>query len=140
MSGEIEALVDTNVLVYAMARDPPDKHARAREIVERGFRDGCYAISTQVLFELYVTLTRKLAKAVPKEIALDFVQALSDWPVVDVDAALALTAIRLSHRARISVWDAAIVEAARRIGCDLVISEDLSDGQSYEGVRVENPF
>jgi predicted nucleic acid-binding protein len=36
--------------------------------------------------------------------------------------------------------DAAILEAARAAGCDVVLSEDLSDGQDYGGVRVENPF
>jgi predicted nucleic acid-binding protein len=40
----------------------------------------------------------------------------------------------------ISYWDAAILEAARALGCDVVLSEDLSDGQDYAGVRTENPF
>ena len=29
---------------------------------------------------------------------------------------------------------------ARALDCKVVLSEDLSDGQDYEGVRVENPF
>nr|MBA3371824.1 PIN domain nuclease [Thermoleophilaceae bacterium] len=37
-------------------------------------------------------------------------------------------------------WDAAILEAGRALGCDRVLSEDLSDGEDYAGVRVENPF
>lgn len=40
----------------------------------------------------------------------------------------------------ISYWDAAIIEASRTLGCDVVLSEDLSDGQDYAGIRVENPF
>jgi predicted nucleic acid-binding protein len=32
------------------------------------------------------------------------------------------------------------VEAARTSGCDVILSEDLSHGQSYGGVRVVNPF
>jgi predicted nucleic acid-binding protein len=39
-----------------------------------------------------------------------------------------------------SRWDAAILEAARSLGCDVVLSEDLSAGQDYAGVRVEDPF
>jgi predicted nucleic acid-binding protein len=35
---------------------------------------------------------------------------------------------------------AAILEAARSLGCDLVLSEDLGDGQDSAGVRVEDPF
>jgi predicted nucleic acid-binding protein len=41
---------------------------------------------------------------------------------------------------QLSYWDAAILEAARSLGCAVVLSEDLSDGQDYDGVRVENPF
>lgn len=36
--------------------------------------------------------------------------------------------------------DAAILEAARKAGCGLVLSEDLGAGHSYSGIRVENPF
>ena len=48
--------------------------------------------------------------------------------------------IALTDRMRISPWDAAILEAARKAGCSLVLSEDLGAGQSYAGVWVENPF
>ncbi len=44
------------------------------------------------------------------------------------------------QRFGISYWDAAIFEAARARGCEVVLSEDLGDGQDYAGVRVENPF
>ena len=36
--------------------------------------------------------------------------------------------------------DAAIIEACRALGCDVVLSEDLGAGEDYAGVRVENPF
>jgi predicted nucleic acid-binding protein len=44
------------------------------------------------------------------------------------------------HRYQISYWDAAVIEAARALGCREILSEDLSDGQDYSGVRVTNPF
>jgi predicted nucleic acid-binding protein len=40
----------------------------------------------------------------------------------------------------ISYWDAAILEAARSLGSEVVLSEELSHGRDYAGVRVENPF
>ncbi|MGL5849204.1 MAG: hypothetical protein ACRCZD_00355, partial [Phycicoccus sp.] len=48
----------------------------------------------------------------------------------------------MATRARydISSRDAAIIEAARSMGCTTVLSEDLADGQDYGGVRVVNPF
>jgi predicted nucleic acid-binding protein len=40
----------------------------------------------------------------------------------------------------LSHWDAAVIEAARALGCAVVLSEDLSSETDYDGVRVENPF
>ncbi|NDF98823.1 MAG: twitching motility protein PilT, partial [Chitinophagia bacterium] len=40
----------------------------------------------------------------------------------------------------ISYWDAAVIEAARELGCDEILSEDLSEGQNYRGIRIRNPF
>jgi len=54
--------------------------------------------------------------------------------------AVMLAALATRQRFGISYWDAAILEAGRAIGCEVVLSEGLSDGQNYAGVRVENPF
>jgi len=51
-----------------------------------------------------------------------------------------LAAAATARRFGVSYWDAAILEAGRALGCDAVLSEDLSDGAGYGGVRVENPF
>ena len=62
------------------------------------------------------------------------------FPVLDITTDLMLAAAATCRRFGVSYWDAAILEAARSLGCDVVLSEDLSDGQDYAGVRVENPF
>jgi len=49
-------------------------------------------------------------------------------------------AIGASRKHRLSFWDALIVRAAAQAGCELLLSEDLNDGQMIEGVRIENPF
>ena len=51
-----------------------------------------------------------------------------------------LAALATGQRFGISYWDAAILEASRALGRDIVLSEDLADGEDYAGVRVENPF
>ena len=45
-----------------------------------------------------------------------------------------------SRRCRLSYCDGAILVAARACGCDVVCTEDLSDGQYYDGLRVINLF
>jgi len=59
---------------------------------------------------------------------------------VGSSAELVLAAIGTTQSARISIWDALIIEATREAGCERVLTEDLSDGQVIRGVRVENPF
>jgi hypothetical protein len=41
---------------------------------------------------------------------------------------------------QLSYWDAAILAAAKQMGCRTVYSEDLNAGQNYDGVTVINPF
>ncbi len=38
------------------------------------------------------------------------------------------------------MWDAMIVHAAAELGCDVLWTEDLTDGQVIRGVRIRDPF
>jgi predicted nucleic acid-binding protein len=49
-------------------------------------------------------------------------------------------ALDIVGRFRVGYYDALILAAARLAGCAVVCSEDLSAGQAYGGVTVENPF
>lgn len=140
MSASLEGFVDSNVLVYAVSQDEPEKQSRAREIVARGFTEGCFAISTQVMMEVYVTITRKAKIGLPARQAFEYVRAFAEWPVVETTPELVLAALGLAQRSQISPWDAAILEAARQAGCKTVLSEDLGGGHAYGGITVENPF
>jgi predicted nucleic acid-binding protein len=136
----MSAFFDTNVLVYLFDADAPDKQAHARELFDRHVRDGSLFLSTQVLQELYVTLTRKLAVPLGASEAGDIIAAMGEMQVTHADTAMVLTAIQLSQRQQLSFWDAMIVESARKSGATVLLTEDLQHGQVIEGVRVENPF
>jgi len=60
--------------------------------------------------------------------------------LVEVDLPLILAASELEERHRLSFWDALVVEAARRSGATRLVTEDLQDGRTISGVRIENPF
>jgi predicted nucleic acid-binding protein len=131
--------VDTNVLLYAVSRDPEERHKaeRARGILAE--RD--LTLSVQVLQEFYVQATRESRPdPLTHEQAARLVESFLRFPMADLTRDVMLAAIAARHRFRISYWDAAILEAARSLGCEILLSEDLSDGQDYGGVRVENPF
>lgn len=134
----IDAFVDTNVFVYAVDTDEPEKRGTAIALLAE--LTGRIAVSAQVLNEYYVTVTRKLARPQTSEQAERTVRALARLPVVDVDRDLVLTAVSLSRAAQISLWDAAIIAAAQRAGCTRVYSEDLNAGQVFEGVTIVDPF
>jgi predicted nucleic acid-binding protein len=131
--------VDTNVLIYAVSREPAEqvKADRAREILD----SYDLALSAQVLQEFYVQATRT-SRAYPlgHEQAISLIEAFFRFPVKDITSDLVLAATATKQQFGISYWDAAILEAARALGCEVVLSEDLADGADYAGVRVENPF
>lgn len=68
------------------------------------------------------------------------VESLLAYPIAEISTALMLAAMATRERFRISYWDAAVIEAARSLGCEVLLSEDLGHGQDYGGVRVVNPF
>lgn len=137
MSGEF---VDTNVLVYAHDRSAGDKRRRASELVIRVGRSGSGLISVQVLMELATTLTRKIARPIPLTTAAEIVEDLATWTVHEPAAADAGAALRVAQRYSVSIWDSMIVHAAAALGAEVLWTEDLSHGQSYEGVPVRSPF
>jgi len=136
----VTVFFDTNILVYLFDNDAPSKREQARTLFQRHVQAGSLLISTQVLQELYVTLTRKLAVPLPESDAREVIASLAELPMVQNDATMTLAAIDLSQRRQLSFWDALIIEAARRGGANVLLSEDLQHGQDIEGVRVENPF
>ena len=131
--------VDTNVLLYAISRDAEErgKAQRANAILD----EGDVGLSVQVLQEFYVQATRSgRVDPLTHEQAVSLVESFLRFPTADLDTADHAGGLRNTRPVRDLRPDAAIIEAARALGCSVVLAEDLSDGQDYAGVRVENPF
>jgi predicted nucleic acid-binding protein len=131
--------LDTNVLLYAISREPAEqeKARRANEILA-GREVG---LSVQVLQEFYVQATRETRQdPIDHDQATRLIESFLRFPVQEITTAVMLAALATRQRFGISYWDAAILESSRALGCELVLSEDLGDGTDYAGVRVENPF
>lgn len=131
--------VDTNILIYAISKKPAEsvKASKAKDLLNAAD----LAISVQVLQEFYAQATRTTrANRISHQQATLLITSFCRYPVQETTLALVEAAFRTTERFQISYWDAAIIEAARAMGCREILSEDLSEGQDYGGVRVVNPF
>lgn len=133
-------LADSNILLYAISADLTEAAKRVRALEILADRDNL-ALSVQVLAEFYHQATRpSRANRLSHAEAIRFIERLAEVPIQPVTIEVFREATELSSRYRISYWDAAILAAARILGCDAVYSEDLSHQQDYDGVTVINPF
>ena len=132
--------VDTNILVYA--NDPAEKTKQqiAQNIILDGIRKELIVISAQVLSEFYVTVTRKIQKAMDQKSALNEIKLLRHVEIMDIDFNLIIQAIRISQKHNLSYWDSLIISAAIHSKVNILYSEDLNHNQVIEGVRIINPF
>jgi len=139
MTGESPlSFVDTNVLVYAFDKSHSTKQQIAQRLINQLMEQDRLRVSTQVLQELFVTLTRKVRQRCSREEALAVLEDLTAWPLMVVDYAAMRAAVGLADQ--LSFWDALVVVAAARVGARVLYTEDLNDGQEILGVRVTNPF
>ena len=130
--------VDTNVLVYAFDDDSPGKRKVARRLLDD--KADQLVLSTQVLGEFYVTVTRKLANPLPASRAVEALDALCAFPVRGLGPELVRSAVRRSASSQVSYWDALIIECALDAGAAVLLTEDLQHDQRFETLRVVNPF
>jgi predicted nucleic acid-binding protein len=130
--------VDTNVLLYAGSNATDDQSKR--RIARAVLTVPDIALSAQVLQEFYAVAISKHRLLMTHDEALAVLQSLTAFPVCPISRDLVLEAIDVKQRFGISYWDAAIIAAAKQMGCHTVYSEDLNPGQNYDGVTVVNPF
>ena len=138
MSGPV--FVDTNVIVYAYDTAYPAKQKIAADLLNKLWRGQAGRTSIQVLNELYVTLTRKLARPLRSEEAWDVVHALMVWDPQPIDRSVLLEARQIEQRYRLGWWDSLIISAAQAQGCRMIATEDLQHGMIIDQVLISNPF
>lgn len=129
---------DTNIVVYAVDRSEPRKQPIADALLHRHLGERTLVTSTQVLQETYNVLTRK--KSLPPSEAIGYVRELTRREVVPSNVEFVLRALSLCASARLSVWDALIVQAALDARCTTLLTEDLQPGMRFGDLEVVNPF
>src|SRR6267143_7234663 len=129
--------VDTNVLIYAHDIDAGLKHDVAKNVIRELWSERAGLLSTQVLQEFYVNVTRKIASPLSKVSARAVIDSYASWcmenTLVDIS-----TAFRIEDESQIGFWDALIIASAAKGGATRLISEDLNPRQSVMGVLIDN--
>ena len=131
--------LDTGILLYSISRAPGE--ADKRMIAESLLDFGDHALSVQVLQEFYGEATRATrADALPHDIAAGLVRTWLRFRVQETTLAVMLGALEIAAAHRLAYRDAAIVAAARALGCGEILSADMTHGREVEGVVVVDPF
>ena len=138
MNGKV--FVDTNILVYAHDLDAGEKHDIANKAILELWENRTGIISTQVLQEFYVTLTKKIPQPLPGSTVRRILRSYMSWEIVPNDPDLIFQASEIEEANKISFWDALIIAAAFFGHASVVLTEDLNHGQMIEGMQIENPF
>jgi len=130
--------LDTNVLAYAEGVNDAARRATALDIVARLPQDAI-VVPVQALGELFIVLVRKAGR--DATFARDAVLGWRDaFSLIETSPAVLLAAMDLAADHELAIWDAIILAAAAQAGCRLLLSEDLHDGFTWNGVTVTNPF
>ena len=134
-----DVFIDTNVFLYSISdlAEEQEKATRARALL----LNESWGWSVQVAGEFFVAATSaKRQFQLPSSQAEEFIKTWLNFPTAAISSSTLLRALEIQQRFRLSYWDAAIIAAASELECHTLYTEDLSDGQNYDGVIVINPF
>jgi predicted nucleic acid-binding protein len=128
---------DTNILLYSISRDPTEttKHDRAVALIAAAATRSRYRCCRSSTFR-----RPRRPDPLPHDIAVGLIRTWLRFKVQEISVPIMTGALEIRAAHKLSYWDAAIVAAARALGCQELYSEDMSHGREVEGVTIINPF
>ncbi len=131
--------LDTNILVYATGKaDIERRDHKARELLDR-LAPVPILVSLQVLGEFFAVCRRKQIASM--DVATRCVDLwLNHYSCPATVPADITIAAGISAGYGLQYFDALIVAVAARAGATMLLSEDMHDGLTVEGLRIVNPF
>lgn len=132
--------VDTSVLLRAEDDADGAWQARCREWLDALWSTRQGRVSTQVLNEYYVAVTRRVGRPLSQGDARAKLRRMQLWKPWQVDHQTVETAWGVEARLGLDYWDALLVASASQCGCDYLLTDDLEHGQKIGAVTIVNPF
>jgi predicted nucleic acid-binding protein len=131
--------LDTNILLYAKIDDGSDRHSECHRLLTTTLVDSEIVVSTQVLNEYSVNAYKK--NIPPTEIQSTILQFISDFEVVSLTKELIPETFDILNRYKFPYWDGNIISSALEGDCDVLYTEDISNGQIINNrLKVINPM
>lgn len=134
----MKAALDTNILAYAEGTNGEEMRDSAIALIER-LPEGSAVLPVQALGELFNVLVRK-AKRKPEKAREAMLAWRDAYELAETSPSVMVSALDLATKHGLSIWDAVVLAATAEAGCRVLISEDLQDGFTWNGVTVVNPF
>jgi predicted nucleic acid-binding protein len=144
VGGEKRFFVDTNILAYAFDESEKRKREICANLVRAGFQgESNLYLSNQILGELFVVLTRKVARPLSKEKASTIVRGFIDspkWSKMNYDHLTVGRALDYLENASISFWDLLLAETMRDAGVSTLYTENIRDFRKIPWINTVNPM
>jgi predicted nucleic acid-binding protein len=134
----VRVALDTNVLAYAEGVNGAARKVDALDLIQR-LPPGTALLPVQALGELFQLLVRKVNRT-PVQARVAILGWRDAFPLIETSETVMLGAAEIAATHRFSFWDGVIFASAAEGGCRLLLSEDLQEGFTWNGVTVTNPF
>lgn len=139
----VDALIDTNVLIYRYDSRFPEKQEIATKILRRGILEGSVRLPHQAIIEFVAAASRPIRGHVilPQADALrEAEELLKQFVVLYPNEAIVRQSLRGCAAYQMSWFDAHLWAYAEHYGIPMILSEDFQHDRLYGSVRTMNPF
>jgi predicted nucleic acid-binding protein len=138
-NGKMNCFADTNLIVYTVDPDEPEKRQYSKDLLNRIINRHTLVLSPQSLNECYRVVTEKRG-LMPRNEAQLFVYALSEFCAAPYDFDVTQKAWQIQGQNGFGWWDCTLLASALIVRCDIFLSEDMQHERTVEGLTILNPF
>ena len=137
------ALIDTNILCYALDTGEPEKREAAVELLSQCWRSEItLTVSVQNLAEFSVVMTEKVKHPVPDAVVTRFIRdivSFNGWNVIGYNPGTIMDAIDIRRTYSLHFWDALLAATMKQHSVGVIYTED-SHFKKIPWIHVIDPF
>ena len=135
--------IDANILGYAYERSNPQKHSIAAHLLQPCWQaKTMLALSTQILGEFFILITKKAKKPLNPRIAqiiINDIIGLPYWKVVSYNEKTVMTALNIADNFDMPYWDSLIAATMTENDISAIYTENIKDFK-VPWIKAINPF